>query len=97
MSVTTFTNNWKNIIDKLRNILRTEFKGTIPVYIGEAGQEGSQFIRLDPLGSELLEYNTTSESREFTIIVYYYFIKVFLLSIRFCFLSIILKLLSSIR
>ena len=69
----TFTNNWKNILDKLRNILRTEFKGALPVYIGDEGQEGSQFIRLDPVGSEMLEYNVTSESREFTINVFYYF------------------------
>ena len=69
----TFTNNWKNILDKLRNILRTEFKGALPVYIGDEGQEGSQYVRLDPIGSELLEYNITSESREFTINVFYYF------------------------
>ena len=73
MAVVTFTNNWKNILDKLRNILRTEFKGALPVYIGDEGQEGSQFIRLDPVGSEMLEYNVTSESREFTINVFYYF------------------------
>ena len=69
----TFTNNWKNILDKLRNILRTEFKGALPVYIGDEGQEGSQFIRIDPLGSELTEYSVSSEMREFTINVFYYF------------------------
>lgn len=69
----SFTNNWKNILDKLRNVLRSEFKGALPIYIGEEGQEGTQFIRLDPIGSEMLEYNITSESREFTISVSYYF------------------------
>jgi len=69
----TFTNNWKNILDKLRSVLRAEFKGALPVYIGEEGSEGTQFIRLDPIGSEMLEYNVTSESREFTINVFYYF------------------------
>ena len=69
----TFTNNWKNILDKLRSILRTEFKGALPVYIGDEGQEGSQFIRLNPIRSDLLGYNVTSESREFTINVFYYF------------------------
>ena len=68
-----FTNNWKNILDKLRSVLRTEFKGTLPVYIGDEGSEGSQFIRLDPIASEILEYNVSSESREFTISVVYYF------------------------
>ena len=69
----TFTNNWKNILEKLRSVLRTEFKGALPVYIGDEGQEGSQFIRIEPIGSEMLEYNVTSESREFTINVFYYF------------------------
>ena len=69
----TFTNNWKNILDKLRSILRNEFKGTLPVYIGDEGSEGSQFLRLDPIGSEIIDYNSTSESREFTINVFYYF------------------------
>ena len=69
----SFTNNWKNILDKLRSILRTEFKGALPIYIGEEGSEGTQFVRLDPVGSEMLEYNVTSESREFTINVFYYF------------------------
>ncbi len=48
----TFENNWKNILEKLRNILRSEFKGALPVYIGDEGQEGTQFIRLDPISSE---------------------------------------------
>ena len=69
----TFTNNWKNILDKLRNIMRTEFKGALPVYIGDEGQEGTQYVRLEPIGSELLEYNINSETREFTINVFYYF------------------------
>tara|TARA_R100001443_G_scaffold1147_1_gene4425 strand:+ start:2766 stop:3200 length:435 start_codon:yes stop_codon:yes gene_type:complete len=69
----TFTNNWKNILDKLRSIMRTEFKGSLPVYIGDEGQEGTQYVRLEPIGSELSEYNINSETREFTINVFYYF------------------------
>ena len=69
----TFTNNWKNILDQLRSILRSEFKGALPVYIGEEGSEGTQFVRLDPIGSELTEYMVNSETREFTINVFYYF------------------------
>ena len=64
----TFTNNFKNILDKLRNILRTEFKGALPVYIGhESVQASTQFVRLDPVGSELLTYMATGEQREFTV------------------------------
>ena len=70
----TFTNNWKNILDKLRNVLRTEYGNTLPVYIGsEDSNAGTQYIRLDPVGSELTEYNTNSETREFTINIYYVF------------------------
>ena len=71
----TFTNNFKNILDKLRNILRTEFKGALPVYIGhESSQASSQFLRLDPIGSELLTYMASAEQREFTVNIYYYFL-----------------------
>ena len=71
----TFTNNFKNILDKLRNILRTEFKGALPVYIGhESAQASSQFVRLDPVGSELTEYSVNGELREFTVNMYYYFL-----------------------
>jgi hypothetical protein len=70
----TFTNNWKNILDKLRNVLRTEYKNTLPIYIGaEESNAGTQFIRLEPIGSQLTEYMTNSETREFTINVYYVF------------------------
>ena len=70
----TFTNNWKNILDKRRSVLRTEYKNTLPIYIGaEESNAGTQFIRLEPIGSDLTEYMTNSETREFTINVYYVF------------------------
>ena len=69
----TFTNNWKNILDKLESILKTEFKGSILIYRGKVTSAGNQFIRLDPLGSELIEYNVTSELREFSIEMTYHF------------------------
>ena len=57
----TFTNDWKNILDKLRNVLRTEYGGTLPIYIGaDESNAGTQYIRLEPAGSELTEYNTNS-------------------------------------
>ena len=71
---TTFTNNWKNILDKLQNVLRTEFKNTLPVYVGEVNEKaGSQYLRIDPVGSELVEYNSLSESREYSINIFMYF------------------------
>jgi hypothetical protein len=69
----TFTNNWKNILDKLENILRTEFKGSMPIYRGKEVSAGNQFLRLDPLGSDLIEYNITAELREFSIEITYHF------------------------
>ena len=53
----SFTNNWKNILDKLRSVLRSEYGNTLPVFVGdEDSAASSQYIRLDPQGSELSEY-----------------------------------------
>ena len=65
---TSFTNNWKNILDKLQSTIRVEFKNTLPTYRGfDNDPSGSQYLRLIPIGSDLLEYNATSETREFSI------------------------------
>ena len=70
----TFTNNFKNILDKLRNVLRTEFKGTLPIYIGHETKEvATQYLRLDPIGSTLSEYNVNGELREYQVNMFYYF------------------------
>ena len=71
----SFTNNWKNILDKLESVLRTEFKGALPVYTGNKAPAGSTYLQLNPTGSELLEYNVTSETREFSIQILYYFLE----------------------
>ena len=43
----TFTNNWKNILDKVQSTLRTEFGGSAPVFIGRADESaGNQYFRL---------------------------------------------------
>ena len=70
----TFTNNWKNILDKLESILENEFKGALPVYKGNSIPAGvNQAIQLKPSGSTLSEYNATSETREFTIDIRFVF------------------------
>ncbi len=71
----SFTNNWKNILDKLESVLRTEFKGALPVYKGNQSPVGTTYLQLNPVSSELIEYNVTSETREFTIQVLYYFLE----------------------
>ena len=73
----TFTNNWKNILDKLESVLETEFKGALPVYKGNTVPKGvNQALQLVPTGSVLSEYNTTSETREFSITVRFIFAEV---------------------
>ena len=69
----SFTNNWKNILDKLQSVIRAEFQGSLPVYKGHKEPAGSTYLQLNPVGSELLEYNVSSETREFTILVQYYY------------------------
>ena len=70
----TFTNNWKNILDKLESILETEFKGALPVYKGNSIPAGiNQALQLMPTGSVLSDYNATSETREFSVTVRYVF------------------------
>tara|TARA_R100000808_G_scaffold23984_1_gene54137 strand:+ start:654 stop:1103 length:450 start_codon:yes stop_codon:yes gene_type:complete len=73
----TFTNNWKNILDKLESILETEFKGAVPVYKGDSVPKGvNQALQLIPTGSVLTDYNATSETREFSITVRFIFAEV---------------------
>ena len=70
----TFTNNFKNILDKLESVLETEFKGALPVYKGNTVPKGAnQALQLIPTGSVLLEYNGTSETREFSVTVRFIF------------------------
>ena len=74
MAVVTFTNNWKNILDKLESILETEFKGALPIYKGNSIPAGiNQALQLVPTGSVLSEYNVNSETREFSIQVRFIF------------------------
>ena len=74
---TDYQNNWKNILDKLESILETEFKGALPVYKGNTVPKGvNQALQLIPTGSVLSEYNTTSETREFSVTVRFIFAEV---------------------
>ena len=73
----TFTNNFKNILDKLESILENEFKGALPVYKGNTVPKGvNQALQLIPTGSDLIEYNVNSESREYSVIVRFIFAEV---------------------
>ena len=69
----TFTNNWKNILDRLENILRTEFKGAMPIHRGQAKTLGNQYLIMNPTGSTLVEYNSASQLVEYDISISYHF------------------------
>jgi cysteinyl-tRNA synthetase len=69
----SFTNNWKNILDKLQSVIRAEFGSTLKVYRGKAGSPGNQYLALLPLGTTLSNYNVSSEIREFFVNMEYHF------------------------
>jgi len=70
----TFTNIWETkILDTIRSFLNTEFAGTIPVYTGDFKDMGSQSIRLNPIGSDMIERMATAELREYILDVSYTF------------------------
>lgn len=62
---TTFTNNFQNIVDKLKSIFRAEFGATLPIFVGMDAPNGTQYLRLIPRRSTLSEYTATSEVREY--------------------------------
>ena len=70
----TFVNIWETkILDTIRSFLNEEFAGTIPIYTGDFKDMGNQSIRLNPVGSDLIERMTTAELREYIIDVSYTF------------------------
>ena len=70
----TFVNIWETkILDTIRSFLTTEFAGSIPVYTGNFKDMGNQSIRLNPVGSNLVERMTTAELREYIVDVSYTF------------------------
>jgi len=69
-----FVNIWETkILDTIRTFLNTEFAGSIPVYTGEFKDMGSQSIRLNPIGTDLIRYDAVGETREYILDVSYTF------------------------
>ena len=71
----TYTNNWKNIADKLQNKLRGEFSGSLSVYVGEGDYAGNHFLKILPESNEVLERYVKGELREYTFQLIYYFME----------------------
>jgi len=70
----TFVNIWDDkILDTIRTFLNTEFAGSIPVYTGSFKDMGNQSIRLNPVGSDLIDRMATGEMREYILDVSYTF------------------------
>ena len=70
----TFVNIWDDkILDTIRTFLNSEFAGSIPVYTGDFKDMGNQSIRLNPIGSDLIERLATGEMREYILDVSYTF------------------------
>ena len=70
----TFVNIWETkILDTIWTFLNDEFAGSIPVYTGNFKDMGNQSIRLNPVGSNLVERMTTAELREYIVDVSYTF------------------------
>ena len=69
----TYTNNWKNIADRLQYKLRNEFKGVLAVYVGEGDYTGNHFLKILPQSNEVLERYAKGELREYSFQLIYYF------------------------
>ena len=70
----TFVNIWNDkILDTIRAFLNNEFAGTIPVYTGNFKDMGNQSIRLNPVGSDLIDTLSAGEIKEYIIDVSYTF------------------------
>jgi len=70
----TFVNIWETkILDTIRTFLNAEFAGSIPVYTGDFKDMGSQSIRLNPIGTDLISYDAVGETREYILDVSYTF------------------------
>ena len=70
----TFTNIWEEkILDTIRSFLNTEFAGSVPIYTGKFKDMGNQSIRLNPVGSDLIDTMATGEIREYILDVSYTF------------------------
>ena len=70
----TFVNIWDDkILDTIRSFLNEEFAGSIPIYTGDFKDMGNQSIRLNPVGTDLIERMSTAEMREYILDVSYTF------------------------
>jgi len=71
----TFINNWKNISNSLQAKFKSEFGGTLLVYVGEGDYAGNHFLKILPKSNEVIERYAKGELREYTFQLIYYFME----------------------
>ncbi len=70
----SYNPNWQDLLDQLQSKLRTEFKNALPVYVGASNEKaGTQYLRISPRRSDLIGLMSSSETREFTVDIFYVF------------------------
>tara|TARA_R110002020_G_scaffold432697_1_gene642768 strand:- start:759 stop:1196 length:438 start_codon:yes stop_codon:yes gene_type:complete len=66
----TFSNNWKNILDRLESEIKSEFGASLSVYRAISVPKGiSQALQLEPISSNLVEFFSDGETREYRITI----------------------------
>jgi len=69
-----FTNIWETkILDPIRTFLNADLAGVMSIYTGKFKDMGSQSIRINPIGSELIFQFADAELREYILDVSYTF------------------------
>ena len=69
----TYANVFKHLMLAIRTILREEFGSNMPVVIGHETKDiRNQYIILEPVSSELIEYSRTFELKEYSINMHLY-------------------------
>ena len=65
-----------NILNILKGKIGAEFGLIARVMIGNEKREGDrQYIRIEPVGSDMFEYSSSFEIREFSVNVFYHYTK----------------------
>ena len=63
-----FYNNWENVLDKIENLMRSEFGNGLKIYrVLSDDIKDIQYLRLYPVSSDHVNYMFTSETREYGI------------------------------
>tara|TARA_Y100001938_G_C8092978_1_gene436254 strand:+ start:2871 stop:3305 length:435 start_codon:yes stop_codon:yes gene_type:complete len=70
----TFQNDLQNILTKLSNVIKSEFGGSMPVFIGrEQEGAGTQYLRIEPKTSSIIEYQINAQTRSYQLDLVMYF------------------------